>query len=144
MPTLLRLLLLPALVAAAAPPFRFASTYADHMVLQRAPQPASIWGFGTPGQQVSVQVEGDATSAATATVRPDGKWRASIPPRPASAAPVTVTATQSGGGAAISLSDVLFGDVWVCSGQSNSTFIVCVWVRERERERKSEKESVCV
>jgi sialate O-acetylesterase len=99
--------------------FRFAQVYSDHMVLQREPQTASIWGFSAPGASVALKA-GVATATATATASPAGIWRASLPAQPASSTPVTLTATS--GGATISIKDVLFGDVWVCSGQVGLTF----------------------
>jgi hypothetical protein len=99
------------------PAFRFATVYSDHMVLQRAPSQASIWGYATPGASVSVKA-GAASAAAPVTAAADGIWRVSLPPQPASTSAVVLSA--SSGGKTISVVDVLFGDVWVCSGQSNS------------------------
>ena len=87
------------------------------MVLQREPQTASIWGFSAPGASVALKA---GVTSATATASPAGIWRASLPAQPASSTPVTLTATS--GGATISIKDVLFGDVWVCSGQVGLTF----------------------
>ena len=86
--------------------FRFATVYADHMVLQRAPSQASVWGFAAAGATVSVKA---GAAAATATASAGGIWRASLPAQPASTAAVTLSATS--GGKTISVSDVLFGDV---------------------------------
>ena len=94
------------------PSFRFATVYSDHMVLQREPSQASIWGFASPGASVSVKA-GVATAIATADA--GGIWRASLPPQPASTTPVVLSASSSG--KTITVNDVLFGDVWVCSGQ---------------------------
>eukprot|EP01046_Picozoa_sp_COSAG06_P010524 COSAG06_NODE_576_length_14051_cov_5.354644_1_plen_291_part_10 len=87
------------------------------MVLQREPQTASIWGFSAPGASVALKA---GVASATATASPGGIWRASLPAQPASSTPVTLTATS--GGATISIKDVLFGDVWVCSGQVGLIF----------------------
>eukprot|EP00041_Stephanoeca_diplocostata_P016336 m.321347 g.321347 ORF g.321347 m.321347 type:complete len:580 (+) comp20333_c0_seq3:219-1958(+) len=109
--------------------FRFATTYSDSMVLQREPHPASIWGFGGAGTSVTVAIVdsnvGTTQVSVTTTTRPDGKWRLSLPAQPASNVGVNITAT-SPGSPTITIGDVLFGDVWVCSGQSNMAFSVGV------------------
>ena len=52
------------------------------------------------------------------------KWRVTLPPTPGSSQEsYTITATSQKHGS-IKISDVLFGDVWVCSGQSNMQFTV--------------------
>ena len=106
--------------------FAFAHVYSDHMVLQRAPLAASIWGWGSPGSTINVNLT-DATdgspiqgAAASAQVNVDGTWRALLPPQPASEAPVNVTATDTVSGASIGFGDVLFGDVYVCSGRMSA------------------------
>ncbi|XP_052802059.1 sialate O-acetylesterase-like [Mya arenaria] len=96
---------------------RFANYYNNHMVLQRAPQRANIWGFGTAGVAVSVKIDGLVVS--TINVGADGVWKTLLPATTAGG-PHNVSVTSSDGGAA--LSDVMFGDVWVCSGQSNMEY----------------------
>ena len=88
------------------PAFRFAEVYSDHMVLQRAPSTASVWGFAPAGASVSLKA---GAAAASATASAAGVWRASLPAQPASSTPVALTATS--GGKTISVKDVLFGDV---------------------------------
>lgn len=133
--------------------FSFSHVYTDGMVLQREPHPASIWGWAAPGATVTLAVavavavtDPDATpratplanprssATATATAGPSGAWRASLPPQPASTAAVTVTATS--GGTTLTLTDVLFGDVYVCSGQSNMAFSVAVPTNDEAAEAK--------
>ncbi|KAK7474786.1 hypothetical protein BaRGS_00033967 [Batillaria attramentaria] len=105
--------------------FAFASYYSDHMVLQQAPQRAVIWGFYPDvGDRIIVKVSG-LSKAYPADVKPgpsagEGVWSVSLDPI-SSAAAFTITA-MADDGASISISDVLFGDVWVCSGQSNMQF----------------------
>ena len=111
-----------AAAAAAAGPFRFSNTHGDHMVLQQAPAKAQIWGFGTAGQSVSVVTTAAGGTPVKATVAPDGTWQVALDPVKASGNPVTVTATS--GTTSITLKDVLYGDVWFCSGQSNMQFTV--------------------
>jgi len=111
--------------------FRFAQVYKDHMVLQQN-MPASIWGWAPPGSTVSIalQTEEDGTLITMTDPLPvssDGKWRGSLPPQKATTTPAVVVATLGSssstvGAQSITVSDVLFGDVWVCSGQSNMAF----------------------
>jgi sialate O-acetylesterase len=85
--------------------------FTDHMVLQRdASDP--IWGWTAPGAQVTVNINGKSASA---TAGADGKWLAKIGPFPAGG-PFELTVA---GPETIKLTDVLVGDVWICSGQSN-------------------------
>jgi len=90
----------------------------SHMVLQRAPQRANIWGWTTAGATVSVTFN-DKTYTATATAM--GAWNVLLDATPAGG-PHTITVMS--GGTTTTLSDVLFGDVFVCSGQSNMQFTV--------------------
>ena len=82
-----------------------------------------MWGWGEPGANVSVQVvtgTADVAAEATTQVGDDGSWRVSLPPQPTSTAPVSIVATDLAApaheGGHVTLSDVLFGDVFVCSG----------------------------
>ncbi|XP_025099666.1 sialate O-acetylesterase-like [Pomacea canaliculata] len=94
------------------------------MVLQQAPQRAVIWGYHpVVGYRVVVEV---GSMLFSSYVEPgptpdEGIWSVTLDPVPAGG-PYTVFAITSGG--TISLSDVMFGDVWVCSGQSNMQFTV--------------------
>jgi len=92
----------------------------SHMVLQRAPQKANIWGWAAANDQVTVtfnQKTYTATAAATG-----GAWSVLLDATSAGG-PYTIDAASSSGLRA-SLTDVLFGDVYVCSGQSNMQFTV--------------------
>ena len=89
--------------------------FGDHMVLQQwATLP--VWGKASPGEKVTVTV---GTSTGNATTGTDGKWRVDLQPLKASKDPVTITVTGSN---TLTFSDVLVGDVWVCSGQSNMEY----------------------
>ncbi len=90
------------------------------MVLQQAPHAASVWGWAEPGAKVTVTIdsEGDVVAEASTETRADGAWRVSLPAQPASTKPVSITAKD--GSSTVTLSDVLFGDVYVCSGQSST------------------------
>lgn len=95
--------------------FQLSNTLGDHMVLQRAPASSIVWGFGTPGSTVTTTFKGQAMKATTGS---DGVWRQSLPATPATATGTTISFASSEGQSA-SLQDVIFGDVILCSGQSN-------------------------
>lgn len=87
--------------------------FQDHAVLQRD-QPVQVWGTTQPRAQISVSVADDtATAVADAT----GSWSATLPAR-AAGGPHELTVTSSSGESQ-TIRDVLMGDVWLCSGQSN-------------------------
>ena len=92
--------------------------FGDHMVLQRDAF-VRVWGWADPGEAVQVTV-GSAT--ATATAAQDGKWMVRLEGLKASATPVEMKI--AGKANTITLHDVLIGDVWVCSGQSNMAMSV--------------------
>lgn len=106
-------------LACAAGPLRadvkLPAVFGDHMVLQREAK-APLWGWADASEQVTVTA-GDAK--ATATAGADGKWSADLTGLKASDKPMEVTIA---GKNTITLHDVLVGDVWVCSGQSNMEF----------------------
>lgn len=87
----------------------------DHMVLQRE-QADPIWGWDTPGTRITVTFAGQ-THAAIAGA--DGRWTVKLAPMPANATPQTLTIT---GTTTRQIQDVLIGEVWLCSGQSNMQF----------------------
>lgn len=95
------------------------NTLGDHAVLQRDVN-AVVWGFGDPGVSVITSAFGQKF---TTTVGSDGVWRQSLPPQPATPAPQTLLFNASEGSSA-SLSDILFGDVYMAMGQSNMQFTV--------------------
>ncbi len=83
----------------------------SHMVLQRG-QPIHIWGWADSGEQVSVELNG-ATQTATGDAL--GHWSVYLPAQDAGGPyKLTVKGTNS-----ITLEDVMLGDVWFASGQSN-------------------------
>jgi sialate O-acetylesterase len=106
---------LPA-AAYAAP--ELAPVWQDHAVIQRD-RPVVVEGTAAPRAQVSATL-GQARASARAAA--DGTFRLEFPARPASADPVTLTVTDGTGSTAIS--DIVVGDVWLCSGQSNMAFTV--------------------
>jgi sialate O-acetylesterase len=86
--------------------------FQDHAVLQRD-QPIRVFGRANAGEQVKVVFAG---KRATARADANGRWAATLPALKAGG-PYTLSA--SAGGVTQNVGDVLIGDVWLCSGQSN-------------------------
>jgi sialate O-acetylesterase len=93
---------------------RLPRLFSDHMVVQRD-QPLRLWGSATPGQSIAVSF-GDASARAQA--QSDGRWRIELPAPSAGGAPRTLR-VDGGGDDVVVVRDVLVGDVWLASGQSN-------------------------
>lgn len=93
-------------------PIRPAAHFGEHMVLQRQ-QPITLWGRGTPGMVLHVDLAG---ARDTARVADDGRWRLRLPAMPAGGPHRLLL---SGAGEVIEWADVWIGDVWLCGGQSN-------------------------
>ena len=111
MKTFLSLLLLtPSLLLAELSVPHF---FSDHMVLQRE-RPAAIWGKATPGAEIKITFKNQSATTQTGA---DGKWRTQIQTGPADATGATLTITT--GTDKIQIADVLVGEVWFASGQSN-------------------------
>src|SRR5580700_4558119 len=87
---------------------------ADHMVLQQE-RPLHIWGKADPGEKIAVTLADKTTSALTDA---SGNWSVLLPALRAGG-PFTVVVN---GNKTILLKDVMIGEVWVASGQSNMTF----------------------
>jgi sialate O-acetylesterase len=85
--------------------------FGSHMVLQRD-QRDRVWGKADPGEEVTVTVAGQSKSA---RANSDGKWSTTLDPMPAGG-PYTMTVK---GKNTVTFDDVLVGEVWICSGQSN-------------------------
>lgn len=102
--------------------FAFASYYSDNMVLQRAPYKASIWGYAANRSVVTLTFIGKLYSSAAVNVDWTNKaiWKITLDPTPAttsSSLNLTFTQTTTNGQfSTIKLNNILFGDVWVCSG----------------------------
>jgi sialate O-acetylesterase len=84
----------------------------DNMVLQQK-QAGKIWGWDNPGSDVTVTFGGQSKSA---KADGQGKWVVSLDPGAANATPATMTIK---GSSTKELKNILVGEVWVCSGQSN-------------------------
>lgn len=89
----------------------------DHMVLQQE-QPVPIWGTADKGEEVTVSFAGQKQSTKAGD---DGKWVVHLQPLKASDQPGELTVQ---GKNKLDLKDILVGEVWVCSGQSNMEFSV--------------------
>lgn len=87
----------------------------DHMVLQRG-IPVSVYGTADPEEKVTVAFAGQTKSA---TADKDGAWCVKLDAMKACALSAVMTVS---GKNKLSLKDVVVGDVWVCSGQSNMDF----------------------
>ena len=87
------------------------SLFSDNAVLQRN-QPLSVWGTAKTGEKVSVEFAGQIVSS----VAKDGKWRIRLKPlQPGGPFTMTITGDDN----SLTLTNILVGDVWLASGQSN-------------------------
>ncbi len=91
--------------------------FASNMVLQRN-KPIMIWGWATSGGNVSVQLGKDQAEAKAAGEK--GRWEVTFPAREASSEPQTLIVST--GDEKVEMSNIVVGDVWVMSGQSNMAF----------------------
>ncbi|XP_022616948.1 sialate O-acetylesterase [Seriola dumerili] len=97
----------------------FASYYGDHMVLQKSPERAVLWGYGPEGAQVTVSLSGPIKQKTSPVNVTKGVWRVTLDPVNAGGPYSVKAATPS---SMATLTDVWFGDVWLCGGQSNMYF----------------------
>ncbi|MDF1741939.1 MAG: sialate O-acetylesterase [Verrucomicrobiales bacterium] len=92
---------------------KLADIFTDHAVLQRGIA-VPIWGWTEPGSKVAVNFAGQQH---TATSDASGKWQVKLDPMDASATGSELTVSSDG--SSVAISDVLVGEVWHASGQSN-------------------------
>lgn len=111
-------LLCTPLLAADAKSLRLSEVFTDHLVLQRE-QPLRIWGWGAPGKEVAVTF---AEQTVVAKVADDGAWQVELKPLAASSDGRELTVRSEG--EALVVRDVLVGEVWLASGQSNMAMTV--------------------
>jgi sialate O-acetylesterase len=109
--------------------------FTDHAILQRD-RPIKVWGEAAPGAAVSVTLAG-ASVEARADVQ--GRWHAALPPQSAGG-PHTLVARS--GTREQSVRDVLIGDVWLCSGQSNMAWTVRASLNARAEIASSANDSI--
>ncbi len=88
--------------------------FGDHMVLQRSTS-VPVWGSANAGEKISVRF---ADRLVKTTADDNGNWKVLLPALAASSKPSTLTVTSSSG-KSVRCNDLLVGDVWLCSGQSN-------------------------
>jgi sialate O-acetylesterase len=112
-------LLLPAILVTqfASAEVRVPSVIGSHMVLQRD-EAVPIWGWAEAGEAVTVEFHGKKVSA---KADKDGRWEVKLPASKANSKGAKLTIKGSN---EIVLEDVLVGEVWLCSGQSNMEWTV--------------------
>lgn len=91
---------------------KLASLFKDSAVLQREMK-IPVWGWAKPGSKISVSINGKSAEGKTAE---DGSWRVDLPELKAGG-PFEMQITD--GSDTIKIKDILVGEVWICSGQSN-------------------------
>ncbi len=101
--------------------------FSDGAVVQRD-GPLPVWGWATPGAKIEVAFDG---RSAQATASGDGAWRLELPAH-AAGGPYLLEIRENGGDATV-VRDVLVGDVWLASGQSNMEWPVAQ-AKDAERE----------
>lgn len=101
---------------AAAEKLSLHGLFSDHAVLQRD-MAVPVWGRAEPGRKVTVSFAGQTLET---TAEKDGRWQVNLEPLAASAEGRKLTVrTDNEADTPLERSDVLVGEVWVCSGQSN-------------------------
>jgi len=103
--------------SAHAEDLRLATLFSDHMVLQRD-KPVPIWGWADAGDRITVKF---GNQAKTTQADSNGKWLVKLEPLAANASAQSLTVQ---GKTTISVADVLVGEVWLGSGQSNMAMTV--------------------
>ncbi len=98
--------------------FSVSNVFQSNMVIQRD-KPFQIWGQLAPGHRVTVTVSWNTTTFSV-LANSEGIWKIDVPATSANNTAQSITCTTDGF-AEISLKNILIGDVWVCSGQSNMT-----------------------
>jgi len=102
-----------------------AKLFSDHAVLQRN-QPIRIWGWSSPGEVISIDFNGKSVSV---TADKNGVWEAWLAPEPAGG-PHDLQVSSNLTKTTIKKNDILIGDVWVASGQSNMEFPMTGWANQ--------------
>lgn len=103
------------------------SLFSDHMVLQRGTNVA-VWGTASPNEHLNIRLslQGSSTGQRQVEVKctasGDGKWKVYLPPLQAGGPYELVVSGENSG--PVTIHDVMVGDVWVCSGQSNMEWSV--------------------
>lgn len=105
-----------------------AKIFSDHMVLQRD-QPVHVWGKASPGKTIVISFSGVSKSIA---VKPDSTWSVYFSKQKANTQPQAIRIED--GKETLVFNDILIGDIWLCSGQSNME-----WPMEKEMHWDKEK-----
>ena len=92
---------------------RLPGIFGNHLVVQRG-QPVPVWGWANPGETVVVEFAGQTVGTQTGD---DGRWKVEL--TACKVGPPSDLTVKGSSGEAVALKDVLVGDVWLCSGQSN-------------------------
>lgn len=103
--------------------------FKDHMVLQRE-RPVPVWGWAEAGGTINVKFAGQVK---TTKADKQGRWKVALDPLKASADPQNLTVSAKN---TVVVKNVLVGEVWLCSGQSNMAMNV-KGVMEAEKEMKA-------
>ena len=106
----------------------------ENMVIQRGIE-APIWGWADPGEEVKVSFAGKTKTAVTDK---DGNWSVKLEKLSASAKPQVMTIK---GNNEIALKNVLIGDVWICSGQSNMEWSLSRSSKNAKADADSQKDN---
>jgi len=113
---------------------KLAPVFQDHAILQ-AGVPVPVWDWADPGQVVEVSFD---KHTAKATAGSDGRWQVSLPVLPVSANPGELT-VRTANGETLKATDVLVGEVWFCSGQSNMAETVATSATAKEEAARPEQ-----
>jgi len=106
-----------AAASAALADVTLAPLFRDGAVLQRD-KPIPVWGRAQPGEKIEVQFNRQTKATVTGA---DGRWRVTLTPEPALIEPGELIVT---GRNTLRVADVLVGEVWLCSGQSNMEWML--------------------
>ena len=106
-----------ALAANALGAITLAPVFGDNAVLQRG-KPVPVWGSAGAGEPITVRFRGQSASGIAGS---DGRWSVNLPALDASADPADLVVS---GSSTITLHNIVVGEVWLCSGQSNMEFVV--------------------
>jgi sialate O-acetylesterase len=120
---------------ATAAELRLPSIFADHAVLQQK-APIAVWGWGEPGETVTAAIAGQK---ATAVVGEDSRWATQLAPMDAGGPHELVVTTASG---SIALTDILIGEVWLASGQSNMQWSIKLTDNWEEELARSDNDAI--
>ena len=104
---------------------RLPAVFGEHMVLQQQTK-IRVWGWADPGESVTVSL---ARNQGTSKANETGRWQVELPPMPASKEPVSMIVKGSN---TIEIKDILIGEVWLCSGQSNMEWPVAACTKAQD------------